>query len=318
MNDVFLSYARVDRVQAERLVLALRGNGWSVWWDKDIRPGTEYSRAIRDELSAAKCVIVLWSRAAVQSDWVPSEAEDARARGILLPVIVEGVRLPVPFNVLQCVDLSNWSGSLSDLTFQALLEAVRQMATAASGARSSAPGGTHSPDAVHHLPDGIPPNRGVHGLSGRWNVKAVFSRWRNRDIKPGESVVFHGSASLFLDAGGERGTGIQTGVLIARLEGGYTEMRYIGNQIVDARWERDGTLRLTIQISHRPLVEPVKGTPPPEFGEDLLANLLTAPPFHLTLRHAADKPKALEGEHDFTPGVIPYQLATEQWSYFEL
>jgi hypothetical protein len=102
-------------------------------------------------------------------------------------------------------------------------------------------------------------------------------------------VVFNGATLLCLEPSGERGSGIQIGVLSASLIGGYTEIRYIGNDIIEARCDRNGSLTLTIQVSHRPLVEPIKGTPPPEFGRDLLDNLHTAPPFCLTLKPVQGK-----------------------------
>jgi hypothetical protein len=55
-----------------------------------------------------------------------------------------------------------------------------------------------------YLADGIPLVRQVHGYSGQWTVKSVFSRWRGRTVKPGEEVVFNGTTVLWFgsDANG--------------------------------------------------------------------------------------------------------------------
>ena len=67
MADIFISYARVDRERAQALASALDGEGWTVWWDRDIPPGRTFDDVIEEALGAAKCVIVLWSRDSVRS-----------------------------------------------------------------------------------------------------------------------------------------------------------------------------------------------------------------------------------------------------------
>ena len=39
MADVFVSYARSDKVRVAPLVAAIEAQGWSVWWDPDINAG---------------------------------------------------------------------------------------------------------------------------------------------------------------------------------------------------------------------------------------------------------------------------------------
>lgn len=77
MADVFLSYARGDRVAAERLAHAIGETGLTVWWDRHIKGGSEFSRDIEHQLNAAKRVLVLWSKEAVDSRWVRDEASVA-------------------------------------------------------------------------------------------------------------------------------------------------------------------------------------------------------------------------------------------------
>ncbi|HUP61620.1 MAG TPA: toll/interleukin-1 receptor domain-containing protein [Thermoanaerobaculia bacterium] len=127
MAQVFLSYAREDRECAEILARALTNHGWSVWWDRLIDVGGRFSTVIERELAQAKCVIVLWSRHSVQSDWVQSEASDANHREILVPVQIEEVRLPLEFRRLQTGNLCDWRKGLESPEFKACLASVEKL-----------------------------------------------------------------------------------------------------------------------------------------------------------------------------------------------
>ena len=89
MADIFLSYARDDREKAESLARTLQEAGWSVWWDRSILPGSSYEQVIEHELSSASSVVVLWSAAASQSNWVRDEATLAQSRNVLVSVLID-------------------------------------------------------------------------------------------------------------------------------------------------------------------------------------------------------------------------------------
>jgi len=55
-------------------------------------------------------VIVLWSTEAAHSQWVRAEADMAREAGTLVQVTIDGVLPPLPFNQIQCADLTGWAG----------------------------------------------------------------------------------------------------------------------------------------------------------------------------------------------------------------
>ena len=97
MSDIFVSYASKDRPWVLRLVRALERHGWSVWWDRAIAPGKTFDQVIEEALGAARCVIVVWSRTSVSSDWVKSEAAEGAGRHILVPVLLDEVRIPLAF-----------------------------------------------------------------------------------------------------------------------------------------------------------------------------------------------------------------------------
>ena len=121
MADVFLSYAREDRDTAERLARALEARGWSVWWDRHVPAGKRFDKVIAESLTAARCVVVLWSKAANDSEWVGEEAEEARERGLLIPALIEAIEPPLGFRRIQAADLVGWDGDPEHPGLQRLL-----------------------------------------------------------------------------------------------------------------------------------------------------------------------------------------------------
>ena len=125
MPDVFLSYKREDAAAAAKLVEGLRDIGLDVWWDSDIPAGAAWEATIERALVEAKVVIVCWSKAAVASDNVRSEARWAREQGRLIQLFVEPCSPPLFFGERQGLDVSDWSGDRTDLHFQRLVSEIR-------------------------------------------------------------------------------------------------------------------------------------------------------------------------------------------------
>lgn len=113
MSDIFISYASEDREKARQLAEVLNQQGWSVFWDRIIPTGKTFHLVIEEELDSARCVIVLWSKVAVTSDWVIAEAEEGRKRKVMLPTMLEQVKVPLAFRLIQASDLSGWHGENS-------------------------------------------------------------------------------------------------------------------------------------------------------------------------------------------------------------
>src|SRR4030095_8828098 len=101
MADVFISYSREDLERVLPLVDVLRANGWAVWWDQEISAGKRFEQLIDEQISQAKCVIVVWSPHSVASDWVHNEALEGLERDILVPVMIDNVRVPIAFRQNQ-------------------------------------------------------------------------------------------------------------------------------------------------------------------------------------------------------------------------
>src|SRR5262245_4919949 len=105
MTDIFVSYAREDEPFVRKLATRLEEAGWSVFFDRRIPAGETWRSYIGAALESARCVIVVWSRHSVSSDWVIEEAEYAKTRGMLVPLRAEEVEQPHGFRQIQAADL---------------------------------------------------------------------------------------------------------------------------------------------------------------------------------------------------------------------
>jgi TIR domain len=124
--DVFMSYSRDDRVKAQTLAQLLESCGWSVWWDRDLDAGEHWQPAVLDNVAAAKCVLVIWSRDSVNKDWVKREAQVGLERNTLVPVFMQPAGLTTPTEQVQGVRLSTWDGDQRSEALIPLLEAVKR------------------------------------------------------------------------------------------------------------------------------------------------------------------------------------------------
>ena len=126
MGCIFLSYAREDRASAESLARVLEGAGHSVWWDRHIDSGEEFSAEIEAELNKSDVVLVAWSKLSVKSRWVRDEAAVGGDTGRLVPVSIDGSLPPMGFRQFHTLDLSGWKGAKRDQRTAELLRSVQR------------------------------------------------------------------------------------------------------------------------------------------------------------------------------------------------
>jgi hypothetical protein len=126
-HHIFISYAREDRTRAQTLAQTLEDRGWSTFWDRRIPAGKTWRDTIGRELSDARCVIVLWSKTSIKSDWVHDEADDAKRRGILIPVLIEDVDPPFGFRSIQAADLIDWQAMELTEAFRSLIADISDL-----------------------------------------------------------------------------------------------------------------------------------------------------------------------------------------------
>lgn len=127
MADCFISYKRENRDRVEPIAAGLRDAGHSVWWDTDLAGGARWRETIVSELDAAGCVLVCWTEASVGPTgiYVREEAERARQRGVLLPLLLDRVVPPFGFGEVQALQLVDWHGRAQSPNWQAVLRATK-------------------------------------------------------------------------------------------------------------------------------------------------------------------------------------------------
>lgn len=127
MARVFLSYAREDVETARKLAGILAETGQTVWWDRHVHGGANFSNEIDRELKNAQVVMVLWSPASIASAWVQDEAAEGRDSGRLVPATLNSAKPPLGFRQIQCVDLNSWIEHGRTEPIDDLLAAISKM-----------------------------------------------------------------------------------------------------------------------------------------------------------------------------------------------
>src|ERR1700733_12596866 len=147
-----MSYARADKARVAPLVAALQAQGWSVWWDPAISPGQEFDLRIAEELENSSAVMVVWTANSVQSRWVRGEARDGADRGILLPVRLGAVPLPIDFRAIHTTELDDAADPAQNPRFEEVIQALRTLISGQSAPHAS-PG---RPTALAPPPQPVP------------------------------------------------------------------------------------------------------------------------------------------------------------------
>lgn len=148
MADVFISYARSTAAQAQQVAEALGALGYGVWRDDELPAHRAYADVIEERLQAAKAVVVMWSAEAVKSEWVRSEADRARADHKLVQLTVETCRLPMPFDQIQCADLTGWTGGAETPGWRKVVASIAELLGASSAVARSSPAASPAPPKV--------------------------------------------------------------------------------------------------------------------------------------------------------------------------
>jgi hypothetical protein len=158
---LFLSYARADKDVVEPFAHSLEAAGFQVWWDAALEGGHHFAAEIQRELEAADAVVVVWSEASVQSNWVLDEAMHGRDRGCLIPVSFDQTPPPLGFRQIQAI-------RMNEVQDAAVAEAVGRAAARIMG-RPIAEPGAH-PRSVPSRKPRQAPEKTPHWVGFAWAI----------------------------------------------------------------------------------------------------------------------------------------------------
>lgn len=125
---IFISYSSADRERIQPIIRELEARGYSVWWDRKIPPGRTFDEVIEEAIDAADCVLVIWSEKSVKSKWVRTEADEGERRGILIPILIDNVTIPLAFRRIEAANLVGWRGGSGPSEWDILLESLERLA----------------------------------------------------------------------------------------------------------------------------------------------------------------------------------------------
>jgi len=136
VSGAFISYSRVDRALAYRIVGGLRRLGVDVWWDEDM-PGVDWQLELQRKIAELGAVVVLWSPASTESKNVRDEARLGLANDKLVNVLAGVIEPPFPFDRVNGLDLGDWRGEEATPGWMRLVRTLEPMVGEA-GALSAA------------------------------------------------------------------------------------------------------------------------------------------------------------------------------------
>jgi hypothetical protein len=125
--DVFVSYKQEEREAVQIIASTLADLKLDIWFDTKLRAGGSFDEEIAAALRAANAVLVCWTPAAIQSEWVRAEATDGLNKNRLAACFLHPTELIPPFNLTHAENLSAWAGQTDDPAWIKLLERIGEL-----------------------------------------------------------------------------------------------------------------------------------------------------------------------------------------------
>jgi len=107
MGHIFISYSTKDIVYAEKLINALRREGFNPWVDKEgLGAGTQWLKRLQKQILTCDAYILIMSRNAYESTWVPDELVTAKSKGKpIFPLLLDDTELFLALQTIQFEDV---------------------------------------------------------------------------------------------------------------------------------------------------------------------------------------------------------------------
>ena len=107
MGHIFISYSKRDIVYAQKLINALRREGFNPWVDMEgLGAGTFWQTRLQKQINTCDVYILIMSRNAYNSKWVPDELVAAKGKGKpIFPLLLEDTELFLALQTIQFEDV---------------------------------------------------------------------------------------------------------------------------------------------------------------------------------------------------------------------
>lgn len=128
-----------QRERLDRLHQAIEARGWVIERLGPIGSQRDWLKQSQSRVSAASCVIAVWTAASARDRWTAVGADAALERRTLVSLVLDPVELPRAFRGIGSVDLVGWAGDAESPLLDALDSALRVMLGPTAKRRPTAP-----------------------------------------------------------------------------------------------------------------------------------------------------------------------------------
>ena len=124
MGHIFISYSKRDIVYAEKMINALRREGFNPWVDMEgLGAGTHWQTRLQKQIYTCDAYILIMSRNAFNSRWVPDELVTAKTKNKpIFPLLLDDTEMFLAIQTIQFEDVRG--GKLPSETFYQRLAEV--------------------------------------------------------------------------------------------------------------------------------------------------------------------------------------------------
>jgi len=107
MGHIFISYSKRDIVYAEKLINALRREGFNPWLDMEgLGAGTHWQTRLQKQIYTCDAYILVMSRNAFNSKWVPDELVTAKTKDKpIFPLLLDDTEMFLAIQTIQFEDV---------------------------------------------------------------------------------------------------------------------------------------------------------------------------------------------------------------------
>lgn len=120
---VFVSYARADTERVAWVTENFDHKGIAYFIDRQMPTGSLWESILRQKIVDCSALLVVWTSASIQSEWVVREVTEALANNkTVVPIRLDGVVAPARFNHLNVADLRNWQGNFGHPEWQKVID----------------------------------------------------------------------------------------------------------------------------------------------------------------------------------------------------